>query len=79
MVKGNTKVQFNHFLLKSIQRVRYFLAVCLTCPFIAILTVKVIKSVKSLLSQFGLVGAKEVTKSLDKSGPGHTSASSCVS
>lgn len=35
-------------------------AAALTCPFIAILTVKVIKSVKSLLSQFGL--QKENTK-----------------
>lgn len=31
--------------------------ICLTCPFIAILTVKVIKSVKSFLSQFGLEGS----------------------
>lgn len=34
--------------------------ICLTCPFIAILTVKVMKSVKSFLSQFGLAGKRKL-------------------
>ena len=40
---------------------RFCFTPCLTCPFMANLTVKVIKSVKSFFSQFGLVSDREGT------------------
>lgn len=66
-VKGDSKVSFHDFLFKSSKGAACSSAVALTCPFMAIFTVKVIKSVKSLFSQFGLEGAKESTTSSDTS------------
>lgn len=66
-VKGDAKVWFHDFLFKSSKWVACSSAVALTCAFMAIFTVKVTKSVKSLLSQFGLEGAKESTTSSDTS------------